>query len=261
MDMKEISRTVFECEKSPLPNGFIAQVPALFDNGGTLIHNARNQIRVFDVEGSSVNIKKYCIAPIVNRWLYSAGWRTPKAVSTYRNALKILENGFLTPKPYGYILEYTRGILGFSYFISEQIQDMHPMGYGSHPEDLIKAVAQLTADMHQKGLLHIDFTPNNILFAQKNGKYIFSLVDINRFRFYNHPVPLGAALTNLTKPFHDDEQLIKFVKEYTALRGLDSALYKEVLRRRHMRNTYDNLKKKLKKLPFASWFINKPLGK
>ena len=119
--MKETSRTVFECEKSPLPNGFIAQVPALFDNGGTLIHNARNQIRVFDVNGLPVNIKKYCIPPIVNRLLYSVGWRTPKAVSTYRNALKILENGFLTPRPYGYILERKRGVLGFSYFISEHV--------------------------------------------------------------------------------------------------------------------------------------------
>lgn len=259
--MAKVTRTVFEYEKSPLPKDFVARVPTIFDDSGTLIHNARNQIRVLEVENRAVNIKKYCIPPIVNRLLYSVGWRTPKAVSTYRNALRILENGFLTPRPYGYILEYTNGVLGFSYFISEQIQDMRPMGYGEHPAELIKAVAQLTADMHQKGLLHIDYTPNNILYTQKDGKYVFSLVDINRFRFYDHPVPPSAVLTNLMKPFYDDKQLVSFVKEYASLRGLEPELYKKVLRRRHLRNAYDTLKKNLKKLPFASWFINKPLGK
>ena len=259
--MAKIVRTIFENPNSPLPKDFIAQVPTLFDKGGTLLHNARNQIRVFDVEKRSVNIKKYCIAPIVNRLLYSWNWRSPKAVSTYRNALKILEKGFSTPRPYGYILERKGGILGFSYFISEQIEDMQPVGYAEHPDELIKAIAQLTADMHQKGLLHIDYTPNNILFSQKDGKYVFSLVDINRFHFYNHPVPLGAALTNLMKPFHDDRQLTKFVKFYAGFRGLDPNLYKKVLRRRHLRNAYDDFKKKLKKLPCASWFINQPLGK
>lgn len=258
--MTKISRTFFEVSQNPLPKDFIAQIPTSFDGGGTLIHNARNQIRVFDVNGLPVNIKKYCIPPIVNRLLYSVGWRTPKAVSTYRNALKILENGFLTPRPYGYILERKRGVLGFSYFISEQVQNMQPVGYGEHSLELIRALAKFTAALHQKGFLHIDYTPNNILFAQREGKYTFSLVDINRFKFYSHPIPQGAVLTNLMKPFHDDEQLIYFIKAYAACRGWDENIYKKVLRRRHLRNAYDTFKKKLKKLPFAHWFINKPLG-
>lgn len=259
--MTKISRTFFEVSQNPLPKDFIAQVPTLFDNGGTLIHNARNQIRVFDVNGLPVNIKKYCIPPIVNRVLYSLGWRSPKTVSSFRNAQMILEKGFLTPRPYGYILERKHGLLGFSYFISEQVQNMKPMGYKKHAAELIDALAKFTADMHQKGLLHIDYTPNNILFAQADGKYTFSLVDINRFKFYSQPIPTGAVLTNLMKPFHDDEQLTYFVKAYATCRGWDENIYKKVLRRRHVRNAYDTFKKKLKKLPFAYWFINKPLGK
>ena len=259
--MGKITRTIFEISETPLPKNFIAGVPAVFDKSGTLIHNARNQIRVFDINGTPVNVKKYCIPPIVNRLLYSVGWRSPKAVSTYRNALKILEKGFLTPRPYGYILEYKGGVLGYSYFISEQVQNLRPMGYGEHPIELINALARFSADLHQKGLLHIDYTPNNILFAKKGNEYIFSLVDINRFHFYNQPVPIRAVLTNLMKPFHDDEQLTEFVKAYSSYRGLDATLYKKVLLRRHIRNTYDNLKKQLKRLPGAHLFLNKPLQK
>ena len=33
-------------------------------------------IRVFDIAGKKINVKKFCIPPIVNRILYSLGWRT-----------------------------------------------------------------------------------------------------------------------------------------------------------------------------------------
>lgn len=256
-----MKRTVFQIQNSPLPQNFIPQLPEVFENSGQLIHNARNQIRVFDINGQKVNVKKYCIPPIVNRLLYSIGWRTPKAQATYQNAQKILENGFLTPKPFGYILEKHSGILKFSYFISEQIEHLKPMGYKNHPLSLIKALAAYTAQLHKKGLLHIDYTPNNILFDEKDGKFTFSLVDINRFRFYKGEVPVGAVLTNLMKPFHDDEQIKIFVTEYANTRRWDAKkLCQQVLRRRHIRNLYDTFKKKLKKLPLANVFINKPLG-
>ena len=254
--------TVVQLKTSPLPADFMEKLPALFEREGTLIHNARNQIKVFNVNGHKINVKKYCIPPIVNRILYSIGWRTPKAQATYQNAQKILENGFLTPKPYGYLLEKQNGLLTFSYFVSEQVENLKPMGYKEHPISLIKALAAYTADMHKKGLLHIDYTPNNILFAEKNGIFVFSLVDINRFGFYKGEVPLSAVMTNLMKPFHGDKQIKIFVTEYARVRGWDGEkLCQKVLRRRHLRNQYDDFKDNLKKLPLSGVFINKPLGK
>ena len=259
--MAKTHRTFFETPNNPLPKNFIAEIPSAFNENGTLIHNARNQIRVFDVNGQKINVKKYCIPPIVNRILYSIGWRTPKAITACKNAQKILENGFQTPRPYGYIIERNNKILTFSYFISEQLQGAEPVGYGEHSEELIKAVAKFTATMHQKGLLHIDYTPNNILFTQKNGDFAFSLVDINRFRFYNRSIPMHAILTNLMKPFPEEKQLIFFVKSYAEQRGLNPDIYKKVLRRRHLRNAYDRFKRALKKIPGAHLFLNKPLKK
>ena len=240
---------------------FSKKVPSIFQTEGTLIHNARNQIKVFTVNGQKVNVKKYCIPPILNRILYSLGWRTPKAKATYENAQKILAKGFLTPQPYGYILEKNGGLLDFSYFISEQIDGWETVGYRTHTDDFIKALARFTVDLHEKGLLHVDYTPNNILFTCQNGQYTFSLVDINRFHFYNGPIPVKNALENLMKPFHDDKQLEKFVRFYCEFRKANPNLYKKVLRRRHWRNAYDTFKDNLKKLPLSGVFINKPLGK
>ena len=259
--MAKTHRTFFETPNNPLPENFIAGIPAAFNENGTLIHNARNQIRMFDVNGQKINIKKYCIPPIVNRILYSMGWRTPKAITACKNAQKILENGLLTPQPYGYIIERKNKIITFSYFISEQLQGVQPVGYGQHTQQLIDALAKFTADMHKKGLLHIDYTPNNILFTKKDGNYAFSLVDINRFRFYNRPIPMHTILTNLMKPFPEEEELISFVKAYAAQCGLEPDIYKKVLRRRHLRNAYDRFKRALKKIPGAHLFLNKPLKK
>ena len=99
--------------QAPLPENFVGTLPDFFSQKGEIIHNARNQIRVFSVNNRKINVKKFCIPPIVNRILYSLGWRTPKAVSTYKNAQEILKRGFHTPAPYGYRIERTGGLINF----------------------------------------------------------------------------------------------------------------------------------------------------
>lgn len=246
---------------SPLPENFIATLPDMFANSGEIIHNARNQIRVFDINNRKINVKKFCIPPIVNRILYSLGWRTPKAVATYRNAQEILKRGFHTPAPYGYRIERTGGLINFSYFVSAQEENMRPVSMAANDPALINALAAYTADMHAKGLWHKDFTPGNILFRVKDGKHEFSLIDINRFRFFDDPVPPKIVRRNLAQPFYNDENLSAFVEEYARITNWHGNLEREVLRKKHLRNAYDKLKHDLKKLPFVSLFLGKPLKK
>ena len=104
---------VFQNPQAPLPADFTARLPETFTAGGEIIHNARNQIRVFDVGGRKINVKKFCIPPIVNRILYSLGWRTPKAKTTFLNAQQILKRGFHTPTPYGYRIERKGGLINW----------------------------------------------------------------------------------------------------------------------------------------------------
>ncbi|MBR4592140.1 MAG: hypothetical protein IKO35_02920 [Elusimicrobiaceae bacterium] len=258
--MKSTNQTI-QIPGAPLPADFMQTLPGFFSSGGTIIHNARNQIRVFDVNGRKINIKKFCIPPIVNRILYSLGWRTPKAVATYRNAQEILKRGFHTPAPYGYRIERKGGLINFSYFISEQIENMRPIREGGSDPALIQALAQYTAALHAHGLFHRDFTPGNILYRVENGEYQFSLVDINRFRFFDGPAPRRFVLRNLMQPFHDDNLLKCFVQAYQKhVPGLGD-MEQAVLRRRHWRNFYDNTKRQLKKIPGVSLFLGKNLKK
>ena len=258
--MKSTSENV-QNPLAPLPDNFVSTLPDFFDKKGDVIHNARNQIRVFNVNNHKINVKKFCIPPIVNRILYSLGWRTPKAVSTYHNAQEILKRGFHTPAPYGYRLERKCGLINFSYFVSEQEENMRPVRDTQNDPTLINALAAYTADMHAKGLWHKDFTPGNILYRVENGKHIFSLVDINRFCFFNGPTPKKFVRQNLIQPFYDDKNLRAFVEEYARLTNWRGNLVRDVLRRKHLRNAYDKFKHDLKKLPGAYIFLNKPLEK
>ncbi|MCQ2410537.1 MAG: lipopolysaccharide kinase InaA family protein [Elusimicrobiaceae bacterium] len=252
---------VFQNPQAPLPKDFMANLPEIFQAGGAIIHNARNQIRVFDVDGHKINVKKFCIPPIVNRVLYSLGWRTPKAVATYRNAQEIIKRGFHTPAPYGLRIERNGGLINFSYFASEQVENMRPIRDAADDPALIRALAKYTADMHAKGMWHKDFTPGNILYRVENGVYHFSLVDINRFRFFEQPLPTHLVQRNLAQPFYHDDQLRAFVREYAQITHWQGDLEHAVLRKKHVRNAYNDFKRRLKKLPGAYIFLNKPLKK
>ena len=261
--MKPSFRFTFQVPKSPLPDGFIAKLTDdFFATGGKIIHNARNQIKVFTVHETAVNIKKYCIPPIINRIFYSYGIRRPKAKTTFLNAQEILKRGFHTPAPYGYVLERNAlGLITYSYFASEQLTDVKPVGHKCQDKQLIAAVAQYTAQLHEKGLLHIDYTPNNILYRTTKQGYEFYLVDINRFSFRNTSWPVHKVLNNLMKPFEDDETLIFFVKAYAQARKIKAEdIVNQVLRLRHLRNNYDSFKANLKKIPGAYLFLNQPLS-
>lgn len=258
-----MKRTVYQAKDAVLPANFIATLPQdFFDHGGTLIHNARNQIKVFDVNGHKINVKKYCIPPIVNRILYSYGLRRPKAKTTFINAQEILRRGFYTPAPYGYIIERNAlGLITYSYFFSEQLENVTPLGHGCTDKELITALADYTATLHQKGLLHIDFTPNNILYRLVDGQPRFYLVDINRFAFRKTAWPVNKVLNNLMKPFWQDDILSFFVEQYAAARRVSPKIVKKVLRLRHLRNRYDDFKDGLKKIPGAYLFLNQPLSR
>ncbi len=252
---------IFKLDDSIVGEDFLESLPEYFSHNGMVIHHARNQIRVMDINGQKVNVKKYCIPPIVNRVLYSIGLRRPKAKSTYVNAQEIINRGFSTPKPYAYILERKKGLLYHSYFISEQVEGVKPIGHHCTDKKLIAALAEYTAQLHEKGLMHKDFTPGNILYKEENGKYHFVLVDINRFYCKKKPIGLGGVCKNLMQPLNNDELIKFFVFEYAKHRHINTGIvWPYVYLLRHYRNFYDRTKRALKSLPGAKLLINKPIN-
>jgi len=260
MPFPTYQRVYYQDPASFLPADFIQNLPDIFEKEGTFIYNKRNQIKLFDVNGHLINVKRYCIPPFFNRFLYSLNIRQPKAVRAYQNAKQIIARGFLTATPHGYVLEKQNNWLGYSYFVSEQVQGKQ-ISYTCKNKEAIKALARYTAGLHQQGLMHRDYTPGNVLYTEKNGNYSFYLIDINRFFFKKRPIPTWLAGNNLMQPFHDPQRLKRFVAAYSAQRGTSPRLISYVLFLRRMRNHYSELKHALKKLPGATLFLSKKQSK
>ena len=251
----------YDTNKIGITNEFLKKLPENFDNIGKTIYAERNQIKVVDFNGHKINIKKYCIPPIINRIFYSIGIRTPKCVSAFINAEKILNAGFETPKPYAYILEKRNGLIHYSYFVSDQFDDFKQIRF-CRGIQLMKEFAVYTAKLHEKGLSSRDYTPGNILCRKEDNKWRFILIDVNRFSFKGKPLSISQAPYNLYTSSHDINKLKYLARCYGEYRGLDTRyLINKTLFLRKVRNIYSNFKKLLKKIPGANKFTLKPIKK
>ena len=253
---KEISYQLTESDKSPLPEGFLAQLPDVFAREGETIYRGRNEIKIFHIKDKAgrpltICVKKYGIPPFFNRLFYSLGWRTPKAKRTYENAQKIMEAGFQTPLQYGYILGRKNGWIADSFSVGEFVEQARTVGQDKQDAALVKAFAGYTAALHARGLCHLDYILNNILYTRKDGNYAFTLIDINRFSFRSHPITGFLRAVNLMTPFHDPKELKPFVEAYEQAAGCPGQLKDRVLRYRRWRTRYSQLKRVLKKIPGA----------
>ncbi len=250
---------IFPSDPAVPHTNFLEKIPALFEQG-TLIYNARNQIRVATYQGIELNIKKFCIPPIFNRILYSIGVRTPKAKTAYANALKIRERGFYTPLPYGYILEKENGLLGHSYLVTQQLDGYQTLRSKDIPKTLIRRTAQYLSQLHEKGMIHLDLTPNNILYRQEGENFLFSLVDVNQFYFQKKPLLPIQVLPYMIQLFPERKNLLHFITAYAYCRKADPKYcYRTAMQLRSGRTAYSRLKKLLKKLPGAHLFQTKRL--
>jgi len=179
--------------------GWIETLPEIFFSQGEIIYNARNQIRVIEgSDGQFYNVKRYCCPQWFNRIAYT--WLRPsKAQRAYENALRLQALYIATPRPIAYIL-CGRHLLAESYLLTEQVPYTHRLyewgdGLTDGREDLMRAFGRFTARMHQQGVLHLDYSPGNILYDRVDQTWQFSLVDINRMHF--GPVSFAQGCANM----------------------------------------------------------------
>ena len=85
------------------------------------------------------------------------------------------------------IEQFQSGLLSHSYYIccydgGETVRSLMD-GKVEGNEDKLSAFARYTAALHQAGILHLDYSPGNILIHQNDAdEYSFSLVDVNRMQ-------------------------------------------------------------------------------
>lgn len=254
--MKIILNKEFEQYKD-----FVENIPNIFDKEGSLVYQSRNVIKSFDVDGTTLNVKSYKIPILINKIVYTF-FRKSKARRAYEYALELMERGFLTPTPIAYIETKKFGLLNRSFFISlhtpmqgnmRLINDGDKSNEGK--EELIKAFAEYTAQLHEAGILHCDYSPGNILYEKydENGvsRYRFSLIDINRMQF--RPVSIEMGCENFGRMRGNDEFFKMFATYYAQARKgdvdrcvTDFLYYKrEDRRKRERKKKFKTLKKKL----------------
>ena len=96
---------------------YIEQVPQTFESLSSVLYRDRNLIKTDEVSNVKVVIKSYGRIYLTNRIRYSFFYPS-KAERAYRNGLRLLEEGFLTPEPIAFIERSKGGLLTQSYFIS-----------------------------------------------------------------------------------------------------------------------------------------------
>ncbi len=226
---------------------FLLNIKDNFKKNNQTIHKARNELKVINFNNLDVVVKSFKVPNIINRFAYSF-FKSSKAKKSYEYSLKI---GDFTPQPIGFIEFYANGLLEESYFISENfkydftIREPLISSYFEAKNELLRAFAKFTFELHQNNILHYDYSPGNILVKKVDDGYRFKIVDINRMKFI--PLSTEDRLKNFSKLWMRDEDLSVVADEYSNLISKDSdECIKIALSFSHKHKSKINMKKRLK---------------
>ncbi|MGM8361083.1 lipopolysaccharide kinase InaA family protein [Flavobacterium sp. ARAG 55.4] len=162
-----------------------------FDSQGILFGSGkRNKIKLFELEGKTINIKSFKIPHLINKIAYKY-FRKTKARRSYEYATVLLEKGIGTPQPIAYFENYDGIGLKESYYVSEhlvtELTFRELVTNPNYPDysNILRQFTQFTFQLHEKGIEFLDHSPGNTLIKKgSEGQYLFFLVDLNRMNFH-----------------------------------------------------------------------------
>ena len=129
--------------------------------------------------------------PARPRGFVYARLRPSKARRSMTNAERLVALGIGTPEPVACIEYEESGCLRDSYYVCRywppglDLTALLYRGVSGGPEvaPLLDELARFTLRQHDKGVLHLDYNPGNILARKGEGGFEFALIDLNRLRF------------------------------------------------------------------------------
>jgi len=209
----------------------IKEITSDFDSLGTLIYDGRNQIRNIELDDIILNVKSFKKPNVINKLIYKY-FRKSKAARSYEYANKLISLDLNTPINIAYI-ETGKLFLSKSYYICEYFENDFSMlevleERVTDRENVIRQFANFTYSLHKKGVLHLDYSPGNILIKKSGDNYIFSLVDINRMKFLD--VSLEMGIKNFSKLWNSEEMLKYISEEYAKLNNVSYEYVYDLLR-------------------------------
>lgn len=205
---------------------YLESIPDVFEDKGETIYKSRNTIKVLTTsEGLSINVKRFHVPHGLNRLVYSWGIRKPKGERAFQYAQILKDKGIGTPEVMALIEERNLiGMLGYSYLITVQCDYGHTLyetgdkNFGDY-RPIAKALAHFAANIHNRQVLHKDFTPGNVLWKEDEEGFHFMIVDINRMNFGE--VSVKAGLYNLRKFWGPKDFMRILATEYALVRNAD----------------------------------------
>lgn len=184
----------------------------------------RNTIKLFDLNGTTLNVKSFKKPNLINKIVYRY-FRKSKAERSYTFANKLLDKGILTPQPIAFF-EHSDVIgLKDSYYISKHLRYdltyrelVHQPDYPDH-ENILRQFTAFTWKLHQNNILFKDHSPGNTLIVKKDNGYDFYLVDLNRMEF--RPLTFEERIKNFSRITPKKEMVEIMSDEYAKLSGED----------------------------------------
>lgn len=161
---------------------------------GVVLRRQRNTLRLVS-EGI---IKDFQRPNLWKAFLYGF-FRKTKARRSYEYALRL---GDLTPKPLAYHEVRCCGLLLECQYLSVYHADMHTFEYVmAHPDNfdhrqVLHQLALFTAQLHEQGILHTDYSRGNLLFNH-DASHIM-LIDLNRIR-WDRRISIQQGIDNLSR--------------------------------------------------------------
>ena len=204
---------------------FIQSLPSRFEQGeGTVIYKGRNELREFHYEGMDLVVKSFCKPHFINQIVYGL-FRSSKAQRSFEYAELFLDAGILTPRPVGYYTERLGFLFTRSYYVclkSECPYTYRDLRKQDFPrlKEILTAIAETTARMHEKGYLHKDYSAGNILFRDDKKQIEVEVIDLNRMTF--GPIDREKGCRNFERLPGSDDMLSLLAKIYAEIRGFDA---------------------------------------
>ena len=192
-----------------------------FNSTGFLFGDGqRNKIKLFELEGKTINVKSFKIPHFINKIAYKY-FRKSKARRSFEYATTLLEKGIGTPQPIAYFENYDFIGLKDSYYVSEHLQcDLTYRELVEIPDfpdndTILRQFTRFSFDLHEKGIEFLDHSPGNTLIKKNaEGNYDFYLVDLNRMNFHDN-MDFDSRMKNLSHLTPKKEMIAVMSNEYS----------------------------------------------
>jgi hypothetical protein len=192
--------------------------------GKIFIDGKRNKIKLFEIEGRTLNVKSFKIPHLLNRIIYQY-FRKSKAKRSFEFANKLIESSIGTPEPIAFLQHGNLLGLKDSYYVSEHLEaDLtyrELVEIPDYPEAdiILRAFTRFSFLLHQKGIEFKDHSPGNTLIKKKgDGSYEFFLVDLNRMEFHS-TMSFELRMKNLCRLTPHKEMVAVMSNEYAKASG------------------------------------------